>query len=101
MGNDMAIDNLTSETTQLAARMAPEFGFKGACEITAACPKASASLFSFSESAMALTETAGKAVIGGMTAAMTTGSPFVAGAVGLGIAVHTAFSGGKGGNARG
>lgn len=100
MGNDMAITHLTSETTQLAAAMDKNFGFTGACEITAACPKASASLFSFSESAIALTETAGKAVTGGMATAMMTGSPLAAGAVGIGIALQTVFGGGKGGNAR-
>lgn len=88
----MAITNVTSETTLAAAKMAPEFKF-GAAEITSACPTGYASMFGFGESAVRLTETAGKAVTGCMTTALITGSPLAAGAVGVGIALHTVFSG--------
>lgn len=50
MGNDMAITNITSETTLLAAQMDKSFGFTGTCEITQACQKANASLFDSAKS---------------------------------------------------
>jgi hypothetical protein len=83
-----------TELTKLAAQLAPEFKFASA-EITAAPAKFAHLFTNTMESAQALTETVGKAVLGGAASGLVTGMPLVGLAVSTGIALHNVLSGSK------
>jgi hypothetical protein len=87
----MAITNLTSETTQLAAQMAPEFKF-GSAEITAACPTARANLFG--ESIGAMMPTMGKAITTCSAVTIASGNLGLGALGALGVTTFDVLTGG-------
>ena len=89
------INTKHTELAKLAAKTAPELNMCKVESITGVSAK-HAHLFSDTlESAIALTETAGKSITGGLATALATGSPLAGGLVSAGLAIHTVFSGSK------
>jgi len=84
------LPSITSETTQLAAQMAPEFKF-GTAEITGA----SATHLHLFESARALTPSVGKAVTTGAAITMATGNLGLGALGALSVATYDVLSGGS------
>lgn len=90
MGNDMAIDNITSQTTEFAAATAPEFKFASA-EIMGASSK----FIHLFESAKAMEMPVGMGTLATLATAMATTSPTLTAAVGIGAAINGMVKGSK------